>query len=1110
MPRRLRIGHIPRKTLTAGAGAYATAGQVADLRPGQTRTADGSTYSIVGRPAGLRVARRVAAASTTFSVTGFDAAGIVGTAPVRVGVVTSFTLTRSTTGSTPFWVGVAFRKGDVLASDNLTLTGAATAGQVTKIAFWDDGSVKLAAVAGLATIAIANAPQTVNVTLGTPASGSALSEAQLIAAAQANPTTGPVASVSYGSYGTVTLSATSLMGTSAMKIAEHTGPQYAQFQYVAPFPNNAGVRAVFYVQFWASGHYRIRVAVENGTAPQAYVATSGTATITIGGTQMFSSPVSMPGANRFDAVRASFAEATPAHDVQYLRATKLVPNYGYTTPSSNALNALNVVYSPMNGMSWPTDMGATAAQPYIGLIAHWDALYCTSSDSRAYQSVINHNRAFGVYSVFWRDQTTYRMPRFSDYPMHYHDGDHDMVVTGSTHRWEVAHSPNAGYLAWLLTCERFHLEVLQANAWASWATQFDNNNLGVTRTYDGQTRGRAWISRSIAACAAVSPQGDGVAADCRTSYGSNMSQAKATYVDPNFPATGLLWIYDDKDGGIAADGFNHSIFESLFVTSSLSWGWDIEPGLTSTQKSDHLAVRNFAQRVPVGLCGRGAAFGEYNVLRAPGKYRMTIGSSNTLSSLYNTWLQVENATWGDGLAWNQGDPILGNPPTSGYLTTGFADGNWAHVLGALSFAVDHGATGAQAAYDRLTSASNWATNAAYLHDTPEYAVVPRVPAWYGLQTTNTWKNLGASWLSGIGPSLPGTTLANGQTQVEPNVGVFSYSGGALNNKSFYDRTGLRLYGAAMFVWGGGHQAYGGNEMDGFRLYDQTWYRSRAAYPTPLKSTNENPDGTPVSRHTYSAFCWIASKNWFFSPVTGARYADAGEGSHYSHRFDCTYSAPNSTGPGPWTRNPDLPDLGMSGGGIYFFGMLACYDSDNDRVVCFQPGPHRAVYYNPNNTAAPWTVRGIDPGTYSYTDRGSIVHIPGKNWCVFHLPPTGSDKSGLLVVDMNSDNPVNVIQMVTSGSPPSASTAQGLAWDSRNGRVVACDKNGNLRAAQPPATVGGTWNWIALTNTGGDTPDSQAWSGEGVWGRFGYVNDGALHGYVLVAGPNTRPCFYKLG
>jgi hypothetical protein len=1002
------------------------------------------------------------------------------------GGITTFEIQAAATGTLAFSLGHAFRKGDVASGQALVLD--TTTHQVTPISSWDDGSVKHALIAG--TAALTNGVAlTVTISRGTAPGGTALAEADLIAAS-------PSASVSYGAYGTVSLA--DLLGTAALFQTERAGPQYAEFQYIANFPSDSSVRAVFFVQLWSNDAYRVRVAVENGTALATSASKTGTAVVSIAGLERYNATVAMSAGTRWDIVASSATEPAATHNTQYLRATKLVPNFGYTAPSTTALNALSQTYTPMNGMSWATDQGAPGFDAGIGLLTHWDAMYCVSGDSRARASVIAHGRAYGIYGIFYRDSTTKRMPAFSDYSTAYSDSED--LVSGS-YRWEFAHHPNAGYLPWLMTGERFFLEVMHANAWACFYTQNPNGG-GVSRLYTSQTRGRGWRFRTMAAVAAVSPTSDPIAADCRTNLGANLANWKSVHVDADFPGTGLVGIYDDKE---VDAGFQHSIFENLFLTSTLGWTWDIEPGLSTTPKANHLAVRDFAYRVPVGLTGRGqTTYSEFSWRRAPGPYRMNIGSTSSTANLYNTWNEVYDATYGDALDSTAGLAILESYADDASAEA-FPQGNWGHVITALSYAVDHGATDAQAGMDRVLGASNWATNAAKFNDWPQYGVLPRAPAWYAAQTAGTWKNLGTSFMDGPGPFTTLTGDAASCSEIT-SVGPFSYSGGFVNNASFYDRNGVRRYGGAIGIFGGGHNAYGGNEVVLFRLQDQTWYRVRDAFGSPTYSTSENSDGTPNSRHTYQSILWVPHTNELFSAITGARLSTDGSSTDYSHSFDFTDAAPNGTAPGPWTRETDFPYPTA----IFTMertGLAATYDSDNKRVVCVTPGRYRVTYFDVQTRA--WSTESEAAGSpISYSDRIVSVHIPVKNWLVCHTPPEGGAEGGLLACDLDDATP-NLVTVTEAGSTPASSGTYGITWDALNERIVLCTKAGVLYFCTPPATIGGTWTWTTST-PGGDTPDAQTWSGEGIWGRFGYVDDGVVRGYVLCAGPDTRPCFYKIG
>ena len=607
--------------------------------------------------------------------------------------------------------GQVFRKGDVPSGQGLVLDS--TASQVVPISTWDDGSVKHALVAGRADF-VANVPKTFTVAKAAASAG-ALTEADLISAS-------PTASVSYGSYGTVSLAP--LLGTAARAITEHAGPQYVAFQYIAAFPNDATVRAVFYVQLWSNGRYRVRVAVENGTAPFSGSSKSGTATVIIDGVQRYNGTVSMAAGTRWDivAMNGTDPNIVPAHDHAYLRATKLVPNYGWTA-NNTILSALGQNYSPMAALSYPVDMGGTGAGDYIGILQQSDACYCTTADARAWRSVMAHGRAMGVYSIFFRDASTRRMPKMSDYPTAYVGGQRMTGGGTNTYQWEFAHHPGAGYLAWLLTGERFYLETMQANGWAAYVT---NSGSGATRIFNSQVRGKSWRFRTMAQNAAVGPDGDAFKADAKAIFMANVTNYYNNHAVPNSPGTGLMFTAgaDPFDNEPSIPGVQKSAFEYLFGVASLGFAWDIEMKLDATQKSQLLSLRDYFYNVPVGLTGRGPANGEYFWRRAPGPYRLTIGSGGTESSpiLYNSWGEVYANTYPDGLA-------TGNTLLEAYADDpsdyAFAEGNWGHVITALSYAVDHGKPGALEGWNRLIGASNWATNTNKYAFRPNYGVKPR-------------------------------------------------------------------------------------------------------------------------------------------------------------------------------------------------------------------------------------------------------------------------------------------------------------------------------------------------------------------------------------------------
>jgi hypothetical protein len=68
----------------------------------------------------------------------------------------------------------------------------------------------------------------------------------------------------------------------------------------------------------------------------------------------------------------------------------------------------------------------------------------------------------------------------------------------------------------------------------------------------------------------------------------------------------------------------------------------------------------------------------------------------------------------------------------------------------------------------------------------------------------------------------------------------------------------------LILFGGGHADYGGNELYAFDAIKLAWQRLTDPYPNPkTDDSDENPDGTPQSRHTYGGLAYLADCDRFF-------------------------------------------------------------------------------------------------------------------------------------------------------------------------------------------------------------------------------------------------------
>jgi hypothetical protein len=114
---------------------------------------------------------------------------------------------------------------------------------------------------------------------------------------------------------------------------------------------------------------------------------------------------------------------------------------------------------------------------------------------------------------------------------------------------------------------------------------------------------------------------------------------------------------------------------------------------------------------------------------------------------------------------------------------------------------------------------------------------------------------------------------------------------------------------------------------------------------------------------------------------------------------------------------------------------------------------------------------------------------------------------------------NAYAPTTSGSGPSGGSGS-VVWDSINDRFVVWSNSGQtLWTLTPPATNpysgGNAWTWSTLA-TGGVTPSVEAGlaagdgsgSNTGTYGRFQFVPNPAITGYILLNRVTDQIYFYR--
>ena len=605
---------------------------------------------------------------------------------------------------------------------------------------WPDGSAKFAILSGRADLS-ANAWKSIGLSVvGAPAPATAVSTADLKA-------TGVTASVQFGSFGTASWSAGEWDTPVQTWVA---GPQMSAFTYRKPIAGDPHLVAWLEVRAYKGGRVEVLPWIENGYLKVAGpTAKTGTASFTLGGTQRFSQSLSLLNHQR--AVLASGTtlthwhggadpQVTPRHNAAYLMASRLVPNYrGAPNANSPLFTRLVSSYAPLAQANYPADMGATGYDPAIGLLPEWDVAYLTSSgDSRALRAVLINAYAAGRYGIHFRDESTNRPLRFSSYP-NLVMGDGSGVASigssstnsytpvasgGSPPNYDSPHHPSMGYMAYLLTGWNYYLEETQLLATANFLKNGDSTRQfanGVIETAVGAnaTRGAAWAIRSLALAATITPDDDALRAEFVNSLTQNISYYHGRYIaTPNNP----LGIVEPYQHYTSTDPWSAAIWMDDFFTATFGYLKELQAYNPAAQtKLD--AFLAWKYKAVVGRLG--ASGSDQYSYRYAAQYTMNVAPGN--SANYANGSGPWYPTWG-AVARSMSVPTSGNlgePLETGYpdLATGY----WGNLMPAISYAVDHGASGALQAYTRITSASNFPIQANDYNDNPVWGVKPRSP-----------------------------------------------------------------------------------------------------------------------------------------------------------------------------------------------------------------------------------------------------------------------------------------------------------------------------------------------------------------------------------------------
>lgn len=666
----------------------------------------------------------------------------------------SLTLTSVAASGTYGWTfGQVFRQGDVPNGQYVVANGASSQAVVRNR--WPDGSAKFAVLSGICAFSSNRQNVLALATTSDAPSSATVSEPKSL---NVSATFSGAVTGTYALQSCLGVDLSTWSKGSPGRVREILGPVMSEFHYYLP-TTDAHVALWFYVRCYANGMTEVETVVENGwlNVPAPGERDYAIA-LNVGGSTVFSSSLSHYSHTRWSRVDwiGTNPQITPLHDPVYLRATCMVPNYGYTSPSSAAFagfaSALNPV--PFALGNWSAVMGSTGYQPPIGILPQWEALYCTTANSLAYSATISNNRGSGRWPIHFRDETTGRIPNYLSYPsttLANSWGTEPPTPTGGSNGpWDIPHHPSNGYLAYLIEGRWTQLESLQ---FAAVNTILNSNPStrqggGVLACINSPltTRGAAWSWRTMGQAAAVTPTGFNgsppPAADSElaatfvqsihdTAQWHNERYVLGTLDSGTFKnAIGWLGQYDQYTySNMPTNQWWGASW--MVVYQGMALGHVADLGIENlTNQSDLVSIANFVYQNVLLTMGNNSTwnFRHGGLYARPYLANGSTPSAPVFMTIPEAFAAYVSANSLATLTANAGDTLMEHDqdvPTGTSDSSNTGTGYWAAAISIVAQAIDAGVMGATAAYALIQAAPNYEPQAAGASNEPQFTFVPR-------------------------------------------------------------------------------------------------------------------------------------------------------------------------------------------------------------------------------------------------------------------------------------------------------------------------------------------------------------------------------------------------
>lgn len=703
-------------------------------------------------------------------------AGPVAAAPVVTpGALPLFGLVSEVGGvDLPFSFAHGFKKADVPAGKTVGVASGLTQFQCVPISTWPDGSLRMAWISGHATL---GAGVQMDVQLQVE-DGAAPTPSVSLADLRAALPSGSIAITIPDPAVNVTINLPTLVAGQPFDIfgngsgAVFTGPQCSSWVFRQRIAGTAHLELWVPIRCYANGAVEINVPwLQNGdlrtASPKHYPGV--TATITLGGVQRYAATFEAknkrivplvsgnPGTDR-SYWQGTNPKIRPVHDTQYLRASRLVPNYRDVPPSESTLNGLLVAYTANSLGGIPFDETRPGIGP-VGVLPRWNALHITSgADSRAFDHTLTVALCGSIRPVHYRDESTGRYLAFTQYPQACLDPQATPIIPVGTLSGsgspsvDIAHQPSYGYYPWLITGDVLFLESQLAYAtwnYVSTNWSYRKKEKAVVPT-NRQERGVAWGFRTLAQLCAALPDSHVLRSEFYTALGHNVD-----YWASFMPGGGHRF---EGYSGVNAIGFiQGTLTASLYGANVADVGYWTHSYTSPWQQSMQTQAMHQALKLEVApdmakaatvfawsasRCiavagGNGSGwpytrFGPYAFPTIYPKGGLDVEGGHFLATFADCW-----AAWsGDQAMFNPALPSEEtNPAPGGVILDGssvskpmnafsFAqESQTAIPLAALACAAEEGLPGAVQGWNNITGASNFTT--ADMNSYPMFAFEPR-------------------------------------------------------------------------------------------------------------------------------------------------------------------------------------------------------------------------------------------------------------------------------------------------------------------------------------------------------------------------------------------------